>query len=700
MTPLEPDVPATKIVRGACPHDCPDTCALQVTVRGGIAIKVQGDPDHPPTHGALCTKVSRYTERSYDPARVLTPLRRTGPKGSGQFAPCSWDEALDEIATRLAAIAARDPQAVLPYSYAGTMGLVQGDGMAARFFYRLGASLLDRTICASAGGAALAATYGGKIGMHTEFFAESRLILIWGSNSITSNLHFWTFAQQAKRAGAKLICIDPRKTETAEKCHQHIALMPGTDAALALGLMHELITHDWLDHDYIARHVEGWPALRERALQWPPERAAAVCGITAEEVRQLARDYGSTQPAAIRLNYGMQRVHGAGSAVRLVALLPCLTGAWRHRAGGLLLSASGWFAPARRDAWLQRPDLLSVVHGSGRPRTINMSTIGDDLNRESSPAFGPKIEAVIVYNSNPVAVAPHSGRVAQGFRREDLFTVVLEHFMTDTADHADIVLPATTQLEHWDAHTSYGHTYALLNEPAIAPVGQALSNAEIFRRLAARMGFDEPCFRDSDEAMARAAFQPEQVDPQALAAQGWARLKLPDAPFAEGGFATPSGKAQAVDERGQAPDHVPNYECAAAAPELAQRYPLAMISPPARHFLNSTFVNVPSLRAAEKEPRLEIHPQDAGARGIASGDTVRVFNDRGSYVCRADLSARARPGVVNGLGIWWRKLGLNGTNVNELTHQRLTDMGRAPSFYDCLVEVERADAAPATRATS
>jgi anaerobic selenocysteine-containing dehydrogenase len=677
----------TRVVRGACPHDCPDTCALRVTVQDGVAIRVQGDPDHPPTHGALCTKVSRYTERSYDPSRVLTPLRRCGPKGSGQFVPCTWDEALDDIAARLKAIAARDPQAILPYSYAGTMGLVQGDGMAARFFHRLGASLLDRTICASAGGAALGATYGGKVGMHTEFFAESRLILVWGSNSIASNLHFWTFAQQAKRAGAKLVCIDPRKTETAEKCHQHIALLPGTDGALALGLMHELIAHGWLDTDYISQHVDGWPALRERALQWPPERAAAVCGISAEEVRQLARDYGTTKPAAIRLNYGMQRVHGAGNAVRLVALLPCLTGAWRHRAGGLLLSSSGWFAQARDDAWLQRPDLMQVVHGPRRPRTINMSTIGDDLNREASPSFGPKVEALIVYNSNPVAVAPDSGRVVQGFARADLFTVVLEHFLTDTADHADVVLPATTQLEHWDAHGAYGHTYALLNEPAIAPVGQALSNAEIFRRLAARMGFDEPCFSDSDEAMARAAFKPEHVAPQALAARGWVRLDLPDAPFAEGGFPTPNGRAQAVDEQGQAPDHVPNHECAAATPELARRYPLAMISPPARHFLNSSFVNVPSLRAAEKEPRVEIHAQDAAARGIASGDTVRVFNDRGSYVCKADVSERARPGVVNGLGIWWRKFGLNGTNVNELTHQKLTDMGRAPSFYDCLVQV-------------
>ncbi|WP_372529047.1 molybdopterin-dependent oxidoreductase, partial [Piscinibacter sp.] len=375
-------------VRAACPHDCPDTCAIRVTVQDGRAVKVQGDPDHPPTHGALCTKVSRYPERTYHAERVLHPLRRVGAKGSGQFERVSWDEALGDISVRLQAIAARDPQAIVPYSYAGTMGLVQGESMDRRFFHRLGASLLDRTICSSAGGEALAATYGGKIGMHLEHYAGSRLIVIWGSNSIASNLHFWTFAQAAKRNGAKLVCIDPRKTETADKCHQHIALLPGTDGALALGVMHELIGHDWLDHDYIERHTDGWPALRERALQWPPERSAQVCGITADEVRALARDYGTTRPAAIRLNYGMQRVRGGGNAVRLIAILPCLVGAWRHRAGGLLLSASGWF-PVNRAA-LQRPDLL----GARRPRTINMSTIGDDLLRDASPAFGPKIEAL------------------------------------------------------------------------------------------------------------------------------------------------------------------------------------------------------------------------------------------------------------------------------------------------------------------
>jgi anaerobic selenocysteine-containing dehydrogenase len=670
-------------VRAACPHDCPDTCAMRVTVTDGVAVKVQGDPDHPPTHGALCTKVSRYTERTYHAERVLHPLRRVGPKGSGQFERVSWELALGEIAAKLQSIAARDPQAIVPYSYAGTMGRLQGESMDRRFFHRLGASQLDRTICSSAGGDALEATYGAKIGMHLEHYAESRLILIWGSNSIASNLHFWTFAQAAKRAGAKLICIDPRKTETADKCHQHIGLLPGTDGALALGLMHELIAHDWLDHDYIERHTEGWPALRERALQWPPERTAAVCGISADEVGNLAHDYATTKPAAIRLNYGMQRVRGGGNAVRLIAILPCLIGAWRHRAGGLLLSSSGWFKPVVDSAALQRPDLMPTP----RPRTINMSTIGDDLLGEPSAAFGPKIEALIVYNSNPVAVAPESAQVVRGFARDDLFTVVLEHFMTDTADWADIVLPATTQLEHLDVHTSYGHTWALINEMAIAPLGEAKPNTQIFRELAARMGYTDACFSDSDEALARIAFKRE-VSFDALRENGWVQLPLADAPLANGGFPTPSGKCVIDSPVHGVPDHVANYESSASAPELAQRFPLAMISPPARNFLNSSFVNVKSLRDIEGEPLVEIHPADAAPRGITAGQRVRVFNDRGSHECKAVISPRARAGVVNGLGVWWRKLGPNGTNVNELTHQRPTDIGRAPAFYDCLVEVQ------------
>ncbi len=672
---------ARRVVRGACPHDCPDTCALLVSVEGDRVVRVAGDPDHPPTHGALCTKVSRYAERTHHPDRVLTPLKRIGPKGTGQFAPVSWDEALDAIATRLQAIAARDPEAIVPYSYAGTMGLVQGESMAARFFHRLGASLLDRTICSTSGGEAIAATYGGKVGMHVEDYADAKLILIWGSNSIASNLHFWTFAQAAKRAGARLVCIDPRRTETAEKCHEHVALLPGTDGALALGLIHELVVHRWLDEDYIARHVAGFEPLRERALTWPPERAAAICGIDARQLRDLARAYATTRPAAIRLNYGMQRTHGGGNAVRLIALLPCLVGAWRERGGGLLLSASAWFKPFVDSAALQRPDLLP----GATPRTINMSTIGDDLLRPASPEFGPRIEALIVYNSNPVAVAPDSSRVAAGFRREDLFTVVLEHFLTDTADHADVVLPATTQLEHWDVHQSYGHTYALLNQPAIAPLGQAKPNTRIFRELAARMGFTEPCFADTDEQLVAQAYP--TIDPAALRQQGWVKLPLPELPFAAGGFPTADGRAQVAPPGWGVPDYVPPWESSASAPDLAASYPLAMISPPARNFLNSTFVNVKSLRDGEGEPLLEIHSDDAAPRGIVDGAMVRVFNDRGEYRCRARLNGRARRGVVHSPGVWWRKLGANGTNVNELTSQRLTDVGRGPTFYDCLVEV-------------
>ena len=686
---LESAAPLTKQVRGACPHDCPDTCSLLTTVENGVATRVQGNPDHPQTGGVLCTKVSRYTERSYHPERLLQPLKRTGRKGLGRFEPVSWDAALSDIAARLKSIAARNAEAIVPYSYCGTMGQVQGEAMAGRFFNRLGASLLDRTICATAGAEGLSQTLGAKVGMRVEYFAEARLIIIWGSNSIGSNLHFWRYAQQARRTGAKLVCIDPRRTETAEKCDEHIALLPGTDAALALALMHELITHDWLDHDYIERHTLGWDALRERALQWSPERAAQVCGVPVKQITALARDYGqclvNQQPAAIRMNYGMQRVRGGGNAARAIASLPALIGAWRHRAGGVLLSTSGEF-PLDKLA-LQRPDLLA-----GRaPRTVNMTTIGDDLLRESSPQFGPKIEALIVYNSNPVAIAPESGKVVQGFARDDLFTVVLEQFQTDTADYADYILPATTQLEHWDVHSAYGHTDVLLNRPAIEPLGQCKPNAQIFRELAAHMVFTEPCFADDDETLCRAAFG-AKVDFNELLDKGFASLKLLDAPYADGGFRTPSGKCEFFSARLAAqgldglPDHIPNYEAAGTSAQ----FPLAMISPPARNFLNSTFVNVKSLRDMEGEPLLEIHERDAAARGITSGAVVSVFNQRGAYRVKAKISSRARPGVVNGMGIWWRKLGLDGTNVNQLTSQRLTDLGRGPVFYDCLVEVQLA----------
>jgi anaerobic selenocysteine-containing dehydrogenase len=657
-----------------------------------VAVAVAGDPRHPPTAGTLCTKVARYLERTYHPERVLTPLKRVGPKGSGQFERTTWEQALGDIAQRLGRIAQRDPQCIVPYSYAGTMGLVQGEAMAQRLFNRLGASRLDRTICASAGGEALNFTLGARLGTDVEQVDNSRLIVFWGTNAIASNLHLWSRAQQAKRNGALLVAIDPYRSLTAEKCHRHLAPMPGTDGALALGLMHVLVRQGWLDREFIEQHTLGFEALAQRARQFTPDRVASICSIAADDVEQLAHDYWHIRPALIRLNYGMQRAHGGGSAVRAIACLPALAGHWRDPAGGLLLSSSGTFEVD--DAALTRPDLLA-----GRtPRTINMSTIGQALARSDPP-----IEAIVVYNSNPVAVAPDSVSVVKGFAREDLFTVVLEHFLTDTADYADYVLPATTQLEHLDVHRSYGHLYVVANNPAIEPLGEALPNSEIFRRLAAALGFTDPCFLESDAQIAARAFTGRQTTAgyswEQVRERGWWRLNVPApyAPFASGNFPTPSGRCEFYSERlasqglDPLPGYVPPYESPASAPELAQRYPLAIISPPARNFLNSTFVNVRSLRDTEGEPHLDIHPDDAAERGISNGDAVIVFNDRGRLQLAARVTDRARAGVVVALSIWWRKLARDGRNANELTHQRLTDLGRAPTFYDCLVQVKRAD---------
>jgi anaerobic selenocysteine-containing dehydrogenase len=682
----DPDLHRT-VVRAACPHDCPDTCAMLVTteLRGGkrVATEITGDPAHPTTAGKLCTKVARYLERVYHPDRLLYPQKRTGPKGAGKFERVSWDEALADIASRLARIAAVDPQRIVPYSYAGTMGIVQGEAMAQRFFNRLGASFLDRTICAEAGAAALNLTIGTRAGTDVEQFQNAKLILLWGTNAIASNLHLWSRAQEAKRRGAKLIAIDPYRSLTAEKCHEHVALLPGTDAALALGLVHVMARERRLDEDYIERYTLGADALLTRARDFTPARVAEICGIEPEQVESLAHDYANIRPAAIRLNYGMQRARGGGNAVRAIACLPALAGHWRDAAGGLLLSTSGEFSMNGRA--LYRPELLA-----GRtPRTVNMSTIGNDLQRADPP-----IDALIVYNSNPVAVAPQSREVAKGFAREDLFTVVLEQFQTDTADYADYVLPATTQLEHTDVHKSYGHLYMLANNPAIDALGEALPNSEIFRRLAANMGFAEPCFRESDDEIAASAFADPSFDWERLKSAGWQRLDRPAAyaPFANGGFKTKSGKCEIYSEAVAAlgldpvPSYIPPHEV--ADKELAARFPLAMISPPARNFLNSTFVNVKSLRGIDGEPHIEIHPSDAAARGITDGSLVRVYNDRGSLLLKACVTDRARTGVAVALSIWWKKLGRDGKNVNELTSQVLTDIGRAPTFFDCRVEIE------------
>jgi anaerobic selenocysteine-containing dehydrogenase len=684
---------AAVVVRAACPHDCPDTCALLVTVKDGRAVALRGAPDHPPTAGVLCTKVAHYLERTYSPERVLHPMRRVGRKGEGRFERITWDEALDTIAERFAAIAASSdgPQAIVPYSYAGNMGLLQYGSMDRRFFHRLGASLLDRTICSSAGKAGWAAVVGASVGFDVERVDESRLIVIWGGNPIVSNLHFWTRAQEAKRRGAKLVAVDPYRSQTAEKCHEHLAPLPGTDAALAFGLMHVLIAEGLLDRDYIDRYTVGFDALAARAREFPPERVAAICGVGAERIVALARDYGTIRPAAIRLNYGLQRHAGGANAVRAIACLPALVGAWRDAAGGALLSSSGNY-PIDAAA-LERPDLIR-----GSPRTINMCAIGDALLE----ARDPPLRAIYVYNSNPVAVAPDSAKVAAGFAREDLFCVVHEIFQTDTADYADILLPATTQLEHVDVHSSYGHLYVQASNRAISPLGEAKQNTEVFRLLAARMGFDEPCFRDTDDDVARQAFKASDpraagLDWEALKAKGFRRLAVPErfAPFAHGDFPTPSRKCEfhsaklAAQGLDPLPAFVPPRESAQSNPQLARRYPLAFISPPARNFLNSSFANLPRFVADERTPRLYVNPADATPRGIASGDRVRIHNDRGSFTAEARVTDAARPGVVVAPSIWWKKLSPDGTNANAVTSQALTDLGRAATFYDCLVEVTK-----------
>ncbi len=662
---------------------------MLVTVEDGRAIEVRGAEDHPPTQGVLCTKVARYLERTYSDQRLLHPMKRIGRKGEGRFARISWDEALDTIAGRFHAIVAQHgAEAIVPYSYAGNMGLLQYGSMDRRFFHRLGASLLDRTICATAGKAGWTAAIGANMGMDVERYVDSKLIVIWGSNAITSNLHFWTRAQEAKRRGAKLVAIDPYRSVTAEKCHEHIALMPGTDAALAYGIMHVLIRDGLLDRDYIDRYTVGFEALAGRASEWTPSRVAATCRIPIEQVETLAHDFGTIKPAAIRLNYGMQRVAGGGNAARAVACLPALIGAWRDSAGGALLSSSGTY-PVDNKA-LERPDLIS-----GNPRTINMSAIGDALTLGRPP-----VHAVFVYNSNPLAVAPDSSRVARGFSREDLFVVVHDLFQTDTADYADLLLPATSALEHFDIHHSYGHLYVQLNQPSIAPLGEALPNTELFRRLAHRMGFREPCLAETDEQMAQAAFRWD--DPRMagfsldqLRREGFLRLNVAAdyAPFAQGGFPTPSGKCEFWSEklRAEGEDPLPAVilprESADTNPALAARFPLACISPPARNFLNSSFANLDAFVAEERTPRLLLHPDDAAPRGLSNGATVRIHNDRGAFFATAEVTTRARPGVVVAPSIWWRKLAPGGENANAVTSQALTDLGRAATFYDCLVEV-------------
>ena len=670
---------------------------MTVDVEGDRAVALGGDPDHRFTQGFLCAKVNRYLERVYSPQRILHPLRRTGGKGEGRFARITWDEALGTIADRLGeVIAAHGPQAILPYSYAGNMGMLSCGSMDRRFFHVLGASLLDRTICASAGGHGFKATVGSTIGFDPEAVVHARLVVAWGANLVSSNVHLWPFVEEARRRGARLVTIDPYRSRTAEMSDQHLALRPGTDAALALGMMHVAFRDGLEDDEYLEKYALGHRELRARAAEWPPERAAATTGLTVEEIEAFAREYATTRPSAIRINYGLNRHAGGGMAVRTVACLPAVVGAWRDPGGGALLSTSGAYPVA--SAALERPDLVPVG-----TRTLNMSQIGRVL---TDRGLDPPVKALFVYNSNPAAVAPEQERVREGLAREDLFTVVHDLFPTDTVDFADVVLPATTTLEQYDIHKSYGHLYLSLSRPAIAPLGEALPNTEVFRRLAARMGLDHPCLRETDEEMARQAFDWSHprlngITFERLEREGSLRLSVPEAwaPFAEGGFPTPSGKCELLSprlaEEGHDPlaGYVPPRESAESSPELARRYPLAFISPPAHHFLNSTFSSQPVFVRREGEASVTIHPEDAATRGIVEGAMVRVWNDRGSFLARARVSDAARRGLVVGLSIWWAKMCPGGRNANAVTSQELTDMGGGATFYDALVDVAPAETA-------
>ncbi len=683
--------PVRSVAKVVCPHDCPDTCVMTVGVEDGRAVTLGGDPEHRFTQGFLCAKVNRYLERVYSPDRILHPMKRVGRKGEGRFERISWDEALETIAARFRAIADRHgAQAILPYSYAGNMGLLAYGSMDRRFFQLLGASLLDRTICSTAGGAGLKVTLGKSIGFDPEAVVHSRFIVAWGANIVSSNVHLWPFIEEARRRGARLVAVDPYRSRTAEKADEHLALLPGTDGALGLAMMHVIFRDGLEDRDYLERYTVGASELRERVAAWTPQRAAAITGLAAEAIERFARAYATTQPSALRLNYGLNRHAGAGMAVRTLACLPALTGAWRHPGGGLLMSASGAF-PTNAAA-LERPDL--VKPGT---RTLNMSEIGRVLNDET---LAPPVKAVFVYNANPLAVAPDQESVRRGFGREDLFTVVHELFETDTVDFADVVLPATTTLEMYDIHKAYGHLYLSLNRPAIAPLGESKPNSDVFRLLAERMGIDHPALRETDEEMARQAMfwdHPHLAGRtfEDLEREGTIRLSVPDpyAPFAQGGFPTPSGKcelyaaARAAQGLDPLPDYTPPRENVLSAPDLARRYPLAFISPPAHHFLNSTFSAQPVFVRRESEPVVVLNPKDAAARGIAHGMQVRTFNDRGSFLARANVSDAARPGVAVGLSIWWAKMCPGGRNANAVTGQGLTDMGGGATFYDALVDV-------------
>lgn len=679
--------------RGACPHDCPDTCAWQVTVEDGRATQLVGDPQHPFTRGGLCAKVNHYLERVYSPDRVLYPLRRVGAKEEGKFERVRWDTALADITARLQAIIAESgPTAILPYSYMGTQGLIQMSA-GGPFFARLGATRLVRAICGGAGGSGIDVTMGSKSGMLPEDIIHSRFIVLWGTNTVVTNLHYWPFIEEARKRGVTLVVIDPLRTRTAALADWHIRPLPGTDAALALAMMHVIVAENLHDQDYVARYTLGFEQLCERLAEYPPERAAELTGVAAEEIVRLARAYATTQPAAIRTLNGMEHHANGAMIYRTIACLPALVGAWRRRGGGIPVSWSFHFA-ALNAAAVEMPELEDPAI-----RTVNMVQIGQAL---TSAELDPPIRALIAYSSNPATIAPNQNLVRRGLAREDLFTVVHEQFVTDTAAYADYVLPATTQLEHLDLMWSWGHTYLSLNQPAIAPLGEAVSNTELFRRFAAALGMDDDYLYTSDEERVRAALKTDSpflagITFERLHVEGWAPLNIPQdwAPFAEGNFATPSGKcefyADSVIASGMdaLPSFTPAHRSRDGNENRASHYPLALITAKAAlHFLNSSYANLPRQLKAEGEPKLDIHTLDAGPRGIADGDKVRVFNGRGEVTLRARVGDWVRPGVVAMPSGWWASLSPGGASANCLTSDGLSDLGGGGDFHDTRVEVE------------
>jgi anaerobic selenocysteine-containing dehydrogenase len=705
---------AMKIVHAVCSHDCPDSCGVLVTVdQAGRAVKVQGDPAHPVTRGFLCGKVAKYLDRVYSPDRLLYPMRRRtgvpkGPLAQGReveaFERISWDEALDEIAAKLAKIAAEfGSESILPYSYAGTIGKLGYGSMDRRFFHRLGASQLDRTICSTAGGVALKSVYGVKLGTPPQDFAHAGLIIAWGANVHGNNVHLWPFIEEARRKGAKLVVIDPYRTRTAALADEHLAINPGTDAALALGMMHVILSMGLEDREYTARCTTGFDELRAHALrsEYSLEKVAADTGISAETIVRLARAYATAGrtaakgPAVIRLNYGIQRSENGGTAARAVCMLPLLTGAWKYKGGGLQLSTSGSF-PFNDNA-LEMPDLMKASP-LGRPsRVVNMSLLGQALTSLGDQVKdGPPVKAMFVYNSNPAAIAPNQNEVLRGMLRDDLFTVVHEQFFTDTADYADVLLPAPTFLEVKDVQGAYGHLFAQVSDRAIAPLGEAKSNVALFGELARRMGFEETCFDDREDDLIDQALATDHpwfagITRERLEREGHVPLNLPAnaageiLPFSTAEwFKTPSGRGELVP----VPVFRAPTESRAHAAEGA--YPLEFLPRKADNYMNSTFANLPAHQHMEKRTAgvLEMHGTDAAARAIVSGDEVEVFNGRGSLSLKALVNAQVSVGVV-AARLDWNKLSAGGGNVNALTSETLTDIGGGPTFYSTLVEVRK-----------